>query len=51
VHLTESVSDFIELIDVASAQGTLAEEERLAFVRENAWSSRHKEILALLNGG
>lgn len=51
VHLTETVSDFIDLIDTAVAQGTLAEEERLAFVRDNAWSSRHKEILTLLNGG
>ena len=51
VHLTETVSDFIDLIDSALAQGSLAEEERLAFVTANAWSSRHKEILALLNGG
>ena len=50
VHLTDSVSDFTDLIDLALAQGTLAEKERLAFVDENAWSSRHKEILALLNG-
>ncbi len=51
VHMTESVSDFIELIDPALAQGTLAEDERLAFVSDNAWSSRHREILTLLNGG
>jgi teichuronic acid biosynthesis glycosyltransferase TuaH len=50
VHLTDSVADFIDLIDTALAQGTLAEKERLAFVTENAWSSRHKEILALLVG-
>jgi glycosyltransferase involved in cell wall biosynthesis len=50
VHLTDSVSDFIDRIDVALAQGTLAEQERLAFVTQNAWSSRHKEILTLLDG-
>ncbi|MET0830119.1 MAG: glycosyltransferase [Microbacterium sp.] len=49
VHLTETVADFIGLIDSALAQGTLAENERLAFVTANAWSSRHKEILTLLN--
>ncbi|MCR2763298.1 glycosyltransferase [Microbacterium sp. zg.B48] len=51
VHLTDTVSDFIDVIDSALAQGTLAETERRAFVTENAWSSRHKEILTLLTGG
>lgn len=51
VHMTESVSDFVDLIDPALAQGTLAEDERLAFVSDNAWPSRHREILTLLNGG
>ncbi len=51
VHMSESVSDFIELVDPALAQGTLAEDERLAFVSANAWPSRHKEILTLLRGG
>jgi glycosyltransferase involved in cell wall biosynthesis len=51
VHLTDTVSDFIDVLDSALAQGTLAEEERQAFVTENAWSSRHKEILTLFTGG
>lgn len=51
VHMTESVSDFIDLIDTALAQGTLAEDQRSAFVTANAWPSRHREILTLLNGG
>lgn len=50
VHLTDEVRDFIDVVDTALGQGTIAEEDRLAFVSENAWSSRHRQILALLNG-
>jgi glycosyltransferase involved in cell wall biosynthesis len=50
VHLADSVSDFIQLVDPALAQGPLAETQRQAFLDANAWSTRHKEILALLLG-
>ena len=48
VHLAASVSDFADLVDAALGQGIQNESDRVAFIEENAWSTRHREILALL---
>ncbi len=48
VHLADSVADFADLVDAALAQGIQNELERVAFIDDNAWSTRHREILALL---
>ena len=48
VSLASTVADFAELVDSALAQGTQSEAERVRFVEENAWSARHRQILALL---
>ncbi|MCS5735594.1 glycosyltransferase [Herbiconiux daphne] len=50
VHLADTVSDFIDLVDPALAQGPLTETQRQEFLKANAWSRRHEEILALLWG-
>jgi teichuronic acid biosynthesis glycosyltransferase TuaH len=48
VHLASSVADFADLVDAALAQGVQNESDRVAFIEDNAWSTRHREILALL---
>lgn len=48
VHLAASVADFADLVDTALAQGIQGEPDRVAFIEDNAWSSRHREILELL---
>lgn len=50
VHLADSVADFADLVDTALGEGTQREEERIAYIEANAWSSRHREILSLLGG-
>jgi teichuronic acid biosynthesis glycosyltransferase TuaH len=50
VLLSETVEEFADLIDTALAQGVQSEPERQEFVRANAWPSRHREILSLLEG-
>jgi len=47
VLLAERVEDFIDLVDTALAMGTADETERLAFIDENTWTARHRDILAL----
>lgn len=49
VHLAETVTDFIDLVDVALAQGIEDEPKRQAFITANAWTTRHKEILSLIS--
>ncbi len=48
VHLAASVADFADLVDTALAQGIQNESDRVAFIEDNAWSTRHREILSLL---
>jgi glycosyltransferase involved in cell wall biosynthesis len=48
VHLAETVTDFIDLVDDALAQGVQDEEKRRAFIAANAWATRHEEILSLI---
>jgi teichuronic acid biosynthesis glycosyltransferase TuaH len=47
VILSESVSDFADLVDSALAMGMATEEERLGFISENSWAARHEQILAI----
>ena len=51
VHLTETVVGLRRCRRFGAGAGNAGEQERHAFVTANAWSSRHKEILTLLNGG
>jgi teichuronic acid biosynthesis glycosyltransferase TuaH len=48
VHLADSVSDFVDLIDDALAAGIQDETERQAYIAANAWATRHREIMALV---
>ena len=48
VLLAERVVDFIDLVDTALDMGTADETERLAFIDENTWAARHRDILALV---
>lgn len=50
VLLAPTVAEFTDLTDAALALGVQDESERRAFVLANAWSSRHHEILSLLEG-
>ncbi|GGE98647.1 glycosyltransferase [Mycetocola zhadangensis] len=45
VLLTSTVADFADRLDEALALGPAAEAERLRFVSENSWASRHLRIL------
>lgn len=47
VLLADTVSDFVDLLDAALALGVAPEAERLRFIDENAWITRHHDILAL----
>lgn len=49
VHRAASVAEFVDLVDPALAQGIQGEAGRVAFVEENAWSTRHRQILSLLD--
>lgn len=49
VHLAPSVTDFVGLIDEALAQGIQDERERARFVTANAWTTRHRQILGLID--
>lgn len=50
VHLASTVTDFIDLVDDALAQGIQSESARADFVSANAWTTRHQEILGLIDG-
>jgi teichuronic acid biosynthesis glycosyltransferase TuaH len=45
VLLTDSVFDFVDLIDSALEMGAASEEERWGFVEANSWAARHEQIL------
>jgi glycosyltransferase involved in cell wall biosynthesis len=47
VLLTDTVSDFADVVDRALALGRASEPERLAFVEANSWESRHRIVLDL----
>jgi glycosyltransferase involved in cell wall biosynthesis len=47
VVLVDSVSDFADVVDSALAGGRAPEAERVRFVAENSWTSRHERILDL----
>jgi glycosyltransferase involved in cell wall biosynthesis len=48
VHLAATVADFADLVDAALAQGIQNESDRVSFIEDNAWSTRHREIFSLL---
>ncbi|WP_191621837.1 glycosyltransferase [Microbacterium caowuchunii] len=48
VLLADSVADFVDLIDRALALGVADEDRRRRYVTDNAWSTRHEQILSLL---
>ncbi|WP_150308250.1 glycosyltransferase [Planctomonas psychrotolerans] len=48
VILVDAVSDFADVIAAALDLGTAPEAERLAFVRDNSWASRHRVILDMV---
>jgi len=50
VLLAESVADFVELVDLALGLGVELEPNRRAFIKANAWPTRHAEIFDLLKG-
>ena len=50
VLLAETVADFVDLIDPARGMGIETETKRASYIAANAWSTRHEEILALLDG-
>ncbi|QKJ20291.1 glycosyltransferase [Microbacterium hominis] len=50
VTLTDSVADFVDVVDAALAAGPAIETERLAFVEANSWAARHERIIAIARG-
>ncbi|QEE61525.1 glycosyltransferase family 1 protein [Salinibacterium sp. dk2585] len=50
VLLTQDVAGFAERLDEALAHGPAREDDRLRFVGENSWRSRHEQILDLALG-
>jgi teichuronic acid biosynthesis glycosyltransferase TuaH len=50
VLLADTVGDFRDLIDAALDLGPAPEEERLRFIEENAWKTRHSDILDIAFG-
>lgn len=48
VHLTDSVRDFADLVDMTLEAGTQDEAARRAYIDANAWSTRHRDIMALV---
>lgn len=48
VHLAPTVAEFVDLVDIALAQGVQNEDERRAYIAANAWATRHRQIMALL---
>lgn len=47
VFLSETVTDFIDLVDDALGQRRATETERITFVEANSWRARHATILGL----
>jgi glycosyltransferase involved in cell wall biosynthesis len=45
VLLTPTVADFVDRLDDALALGPASETDRLRFVADNSWESRHRSIL------
>ncbi len=50
VLLAPSVADFVDAVDDALALGRADEGERMRFVAENSWESRHRAVFDLLYG-
>ncbi|OCG75766.1 glycosyltransferase [Microbacterium sediminis] len=48
VLLTPTVADFADRVDEALGLGAQTEAERRAYIADNAWPSRHRQILRLL---
>ncbi|MTD15832.1 glycosyltransferase [Nakamurella sp. YIM 132087] len=47
VLLTDTVDDFVDVLDDALALGRQAEPDRLAFLEANSWKARHQQILSV----
>lgn len=47
VLLVDHVADFVDAIDDAIAAGRAVEAERVRFVEDNSWASRHRAILTI----
>lgn len=50
VLLAPSVPEFVDLVDRALGLGRADEDERMRFVAENSWESRHRAVFDLLYG-
>ncbi len=50
VLLTETVADFVDVLDQALGLGPAAEPERQAFLAANSWAARHEDILGVALG-